>query len=106
MNAQDLMVLSALLKSDKQTAVLRTQHLILLGRIVANSRIALSEVATEMDLSISQVTRIARVLEDRGYIRRAINSENARRHDVTATAKGRALAERVRVHIDTASAER
>jgi DNA-binding MarR family transcriptional regulator len=103
MNNQDLTVLQALLARDRQIASLRTQHLILLGHIVANGRIALSDAALQMDLSISQVSRLARALEDGGYMRRAINSENARRHDVTATAKGRALAERVRTHIETAT---
>lgn len=102
MNSQDLTVLQALLARDRQIASLRTQHLILLGHIVTNGKITLSDAALQMDMSVSQIARLARVLEDSGYMRRAINSENARRHDVTATAKGRALAERVRLHIETA----
>lgn len=100
---EHLAALTSLLAADAEAGRLHTQHLRLLGDVIeAGGVTTLTDCARRVGLSYTQVSRLAKLLIERGLMERTWNRDDARRHLVTPTAKGRALDDRVRGYVAAA----
>ena len=67
---------------------------------LAHSEHSPSAIAELMGVDASHVTRVARVLEDRGAVARTVDPKNRRRVALALTRQGRALEKRIDPHAE------
>jgi DNA-binding MarR family transcriptional regulator len=99
-----LYALSALLAMDDTTRALNVRHLSLLALMCDAARpFSISEIADVQVVSRSFASRLVDRLHEHGLVLRVENAANRTMVTVTATAKGRALHERVQRFLSTAA---
>jgi DNA-binding MarR family transcriptional regulator len=67
--------------------------IIILARLREHATLRLSDLAGQLCLDVSTVSRHARTLEDRGYVTRADDPDDGRAVQLTMTQSGRAVLE-------------